>query len=101
MGDKYTVSKQKLYSIVLVSTAMILMLTSIADTAPFAYIPNFGSNTVSVIDTGTDTVAATVNVGSNPFGVAVAPDGSHVYVTNMYNNTTSVIDTATTWLQPQ
>jgi YVTN family beta-propeller protein len=35
-------------------------------------------NTVSVIDTATDIVVATVGVGSFPLGVAVAPDGTRV-----------------------
>jgi YVTN family beta-propeller protein len=39
-------------------------------------------------------VAATINVGLAPFGVAVTPDGSKVYVTNL-NNTVSVIAAAT------
>lgn len=38
--------------------------------APFAYITNSGSNTVSIIDTTTNTVVATVAVGSLPNGVA-------------------------------
>ena len=49
-----------------------------------AYVANFGSNTVSIIDTTTHTVT-TIDVGSNPFGVAVSPDGSHAYVTNLYS----------------
>ena len=94
-------NKQKLYSIVLVSTAIILTLASIADAAPFAYITNSIDNTVSVIDTATNNVKATVNVGLNPHGVAVTPDGTKVYVANTNNegfNTNSnisVIDTAT------
>jgi len=52
-----------------------------------------GSN-VSVIDTATNTVVATVPVGLNPSGVAVTPDGKHAYVTNVGSNTVSVIDTA-------
>jgi YVTN family beta-propeller protein len=59
-----------------------------------AYITNNLSNTVSVIDTATNTVIATVSVGGGPFGVAVTPDGSKVYVTNG-DNTVSVIATAT------
>ena len=62
---------------------------------PFAYITNYYSNNVSVIDTATDKVVADVNVGNAPFGVAVTPDGTKVYVTNYGSNTTSVIDTAT------
>ena len=60
-----------------------------------AYITNQNSNTVSVIDTATDTVIATIPVGLSPFGVAVSPDGSKVYVANTGANTLSVIDTAT------
>ena len=41
-----------------------------------------GANTVSVIDTATNTVTATIPVGAGPLGVAVTPDGSKVYVAN-------------------
>src|SRR5229473_1136359 len=60
-----------------------------------AYITNQSSSTVSVIDTATDTVIATIPVGLTPFGVAVKPDGSKVYVTHECANAVSVIDTAT------
>jgi YVTN family beta-propeller protein len=62
-----------------------------------AYITNLGSFTVSVIDTATDMVTATIPGGLVPFGVAVSPDGSKVYVTNSVSptGTVSVIDTAT------
>src|SRR5436190_1545340 len=64
--------------------------------APQAYITNFIDNTVSVIDTATNTVTAPpVPVGVIPSGVAVTPDGAHVYVGNFSSNTVSVIDTAT------
>ena len=69
--------------------------TGIAQAQPFAYISNTGSNTVSVIDTATNLVVATVPVGSQPFGVAVNPASTRVYVTNRESNTVSVIDTAT------
>jgi YVTN family beta-propeller protein len=36
-------------------------------------VTNDFSNTVSVIDTSTNTVVATVPVGARPFGVAVTP----------------------------
>ena len=37
-----------------------------------------------------------MNVGNNPWGVAVTPDGTKVYVANSgSDNTVSVIDTAT------
>ncbi len=55
------INKQKLYSIALVSTALVFMLASIGDAAPYAYITNYGENEVSAIDTATNTVAATMN----------------------------------------
>ncbi|MDX3853666.1 Ig-like domain repeat protein, partial [Streptomyces sp. AK02-01A] len=60
-----------------------------------AYVANSGDNTVSVIDTVTNTVTATIPVGSAPFGVVVTPDGLFVYVTNSGDDTVSVISTAT------
>jgi YVTN family beta-propeller protein len=59
------------------------------------------SSTVSVIDTTSNTVAATVTVGIQPLGVAVSPDGKHAYVANTNigsgtgTGTVSVIDTTT------
>jgi YVTN family beta-propeller protein len=66
-----------------------------AQAAPFAYVTNQSAGTVSVIDTGTDTVIATVPVGTHPEGVAITPDGTRVYVTNEYSDNVSVISTAT------
>jgi YVTN family beta-propeller protein len=63
--------------------------------APFAYVANDGDGTVSVIDTATNMLVATVPVGVNPEWVAVTPDGKRAYVTNINPNTVSVIDTAT------
>src|SRR5207247_1265364 len=60
---------------------------------PQAYITNLNDNTVSVIDTASNTVTATVAVGASPTGVAVAPDGARVYVANEVDGTVSVIDT--------
>ena len=58
------------------------------------YVANKGSNTVSVIAPTTDKVITTIEVGSNPVGVAVTPDGSKVYVTNEVSSTVTVINTA-------
>jgi YVTN family beta-propeller protein len=61
---------------------------------PFAYVANFNSNTVSVVNTRDNTVVATVNVGIGPNGVAITPNGAFAYVTNYYSLTVSVVNTA-------
>ena len=43
------------------------------------YVANQGSDTVSVINTATNTVVATISAGSQPVGPAVSPDGARVY----------------------
>jgi YVTN family beta-propeller protein len=52
---------------------------------------------VAVIDTATNTLAATIAVGILPSGVVVAPDGGHAYVPNLQHGggVVSVIDTTT------
>jgi YVTN family beta-propeller protein len=57
----------------------------------FLYVPNEGDNTVSVIDTSTDTVVATIPVGGDT--AAVSPNGAFVYVASE-SGIVSVIDTA-------
>jgi len=52
-----------------------------AQAQPFAYVPNIGSNDVSVINVANNTVVATVPVGDGPTVVAITPDGAFVYVT--------------------
>lgn len=60
----------------------------------YAYIPNYGDGTISVINIATDAVFDTIHVGSNPIGVAVNPKMKRVYVTNNGDNSVSVIDTS-------
>jgi YVTN family beta-propeller protein len=60
-----------------------------------AYVTSNLSNSVSVIDTATNIVLASVGVGSDPFAVSITPDGKHAYVANRGSNSVSVIATAT------
>ena len=81
--------------------ALAWLVTPVPAVAQNAYITNQGvypnfSNKVTVIDTTTNKVVTTIDVGLAPAGVAVTPDGSKVYVANeAVNGTVSVIDTAT------
>jgi YVTN family beta-propeller protein len=57
------------------------------------YVANTTSDTVSIIDTVTNTVIATRRVGLEPVSVAVRPDGNEVWVSNHVSDSVSVIDT--------
>ena len=78
----------------LLGLLLALALSAAAHAAPFAYITNASSSSVSVIDIASNSVVATVPVGSFPNGVAVTPDGAFVYVANRNSNNVSVIATA-------
>src|SRR5438105_15446977 len=73
---------------------LVLLPVGVWAQAPQAYITNRDDSTVSVIDTASNTVTATVTVGGSPNGVAVTPDGAHVYVANGYDGRVAVIATA-------
>ena len=70
-----------------------LVATAAFAAGPKAYVGNFKDNTVSVIDTDTGAVVATVPVAAGPHGMAVSPDGRNVYVSGDLASTVSVIDT--------
>jgi YVTN family beta-propeller protein len=85
-------------ALTLLAAALVLVVgvsPAAAAVATRAYVTNSFDDTVSFIDTATNTVVATVAVGDGPSGVAVSPDASRVYVTNATDDTVSVIDTAT------
>jgi YVTN family beta-propeller protein len=56
------------------------------------YVINGGSNTVSVINSSSNTVIKTIPVGSNPNDMAFNPANNDIYVVNWGSNNTSVID---------
>jgi YVTN family beta-propeller protein len=68
----FTVSGCVLFRIFRFHEDLIAVLTACAlssGAAPLAYVPNAGSGTVSVIDTGKDEVVARIETGSNPVSV--------------------------------
>ena len=87
--------KLRLCRLLAISAFVSCFVGGVQTLAQNAYITNDGSGNVSVIDTATNSVTATITVGSAPEGVAVSPDGSTVYVANQHSNNVSVIDTAT------
>ncbi|MFN7925177.1 MAG: YncE family protein [Bryobacteraceae bacterium] len=73
---------------------------AVNDDASRAYVTNFGSNSVSVIDLGSNTVAAAVSLpsGAKPFRVDVSVDGD-AYVVSRDASTVWVIDGSTNTIQ--
>ena len=59
-----------------------------------AYIANCLDNSVSIVDSASDTVTGTVTVGTYPCRIAVSADGSRALVANNRDDSVSVIDTA-------
>src|SRR5258708_12386566 len=70
--------------------ALALMFPFCALAAPFAYVSNEGSGSVSVIDTATDTVVDTLQTGGKPRGAAAA--GAWLYVSDQPNNRLILVD---------
>ena len=61
----------------------------------WVYVSNYLDNTVTPINTATNTVGTPIPVGANPYGMAMTPDGTTVYVANNSGTSVSVINTAT------
>ena len=77
-----------------VQNSTFTVINVLKTTGPFAYITNVNNRNISVIDTATDNVVDTLDIGSGLVGVAVSPAGKKVYVTDGDNNV-FVIDTTT------
>ena len=58
-----------------------------------AYVTNFRSGTLSVVDTATAEVVATVDVGAEPLGVVVSADGGRAYVAGSQADQLLLVDT--------
>jgi YVTN family beta-propeller protein len=62
----------------------------------YAYVADFGGESVSVIETGLRRNAATIEkVGAGLYGIAITPDGKFAYVTDRGSDEVAVISTAT------
>jgi YVTN family beta-propeller protein len=63
------------------------------DSGPYIYVVNQGSNSISVINSTTNQIVATIPVGVHPAGIS--DTGTYVYVINQGSNTISVINETT------
>ncbi|MGI4847229.1 MAG: hypothetical protein ACRYGK_03700, partial [Janthinobacterium lividum] len=81
------------FSLTLSATLLLCScLSDAANAAPFAYVSNEGSGSVTVIDTADDTVVAQVAAGAKPRGLAVA--GKWLFVSDQVNNRLQTVDLA-------
>src|SRR5271163_3914036 len=56
------------------------------------YVSNGRAGTVSVLDSRTYELLATIKVGPRPWGMAISPDGKFLYTANGPSNDVSVVD---------
>jgi phospholipase C len=71
---------------------------ALAPDGKHAYVTNSAPSTVSVIETDSNRVVATVPMGNGPASIAITPDGKFAYITDSTSfnpGTVSVLDTAT------
>ena len=65
----------------------------IAVNGAYVFVVNTPADTLDVIDTHTRAIVKCINVGIDPVGIAVRPDGKEVWVANHVSDSVSVIDT--------
>jgi YVTN family beta-propeller protein len=63
-------------------TLLMVLAANAVHAAPFAYVPNEKSGTVSVIDTATDKVVREIAAGKRPRGIAIDPSGQRLYLSD-------------------
>jgi len=79
-------------SFLFLSALLLLAGATRAGAQTKAYVAHAGADLVSVIDTGTTSVAGTIG-GTDPLKIAIARDGTRAYITNTAVDSISVVDT--------
>src|SRR5205085_8901669 len=74
--------------------ALALACSLQAAAAPFAYVPNEKSGSVSIVDTQDERVAGEIRTGGKPRGIAASPDGATLYISEQESGALQVIDLA-------
>lgn len=68
------------HTLILLIVVLVFAGCTRAPSGPRAYVSNERDGTVTVIDTQTDRVLTTIDVGARPRGIRTSPDGKLVYV---------------------
>jgi YVTN family beta-propeller protein len=88
-------ARDRWWQVLIAAIFALLLIGRAVPAESLAYVADSNSDLVLVIDTQANIVVASIPVGRQPFGVAVAPSGNPLYVANRVGGTVSVIDTAT------
>jgi YVTN family beta-propeller protein len=92
-GGVWVIDLKKLTTVTVINTGDPLVHgIGITPDGEFVFATNFsaGSNSVSVINTATNTIVATIPSGPQPNEVAVTPDGTTGFITNQNGTTNDV-----------
>jgi YVTN family beta-propeller protein len=73
--------------------ALLVTVAATGQSIPTAYVSNYSDNTVTPVDTRTDTAGPPIAAGSGPDGMTVA--GGDLFVANNNSGDVTVIDTTT------
>jgi YVTN family beta-propeller protein len=71
------------------------MMVLLSPDASKLYVSTGRGKEVFTIDTATDKVLSSVEVGGRPWGIALSPDAKTLYSANGTSNDVSVVDLAT------
>lgn len=75
--------------------ALLMLLATAASAAPLAYVSNQKSGTISIIDTGSDTVVGELPGGKGPRGAAISANGRHLFVSDEQGRQLILLDLVT------
>jgi predicted alpha-1,2-mannosidase len=75
------------------TVSLLVTVAQPGESIPTAYVSNYSDNTVTPVDTRTDTAGPPIPVGAGPDGMIVA--GGDLFVANNNSNNVTVIDTTT------
>ena len=71
------------------------MMVILSPDASKAYVTGGRGRKLFIIDTNTNTVTTSLDVGDRPWGLALSPDGKMLYTSNGPSNDVSVVDLTT------
>jgi predicted alpha-1,2-mannosidase len=78
---------------VIPNASLLVTVAAAGESIPTAYVSNYSDNTVTPVDTSTDTAGPPIPVGAGPDGMIVT--GGDLFVANNNSNNVTVIDTTT------